>query len=997
MSSIAKKILLTFIACQMLFLGLAQEIRDGMVTYNYSREDGLSHNQVLFSMQDSKGYMWFGTGGGGACRFDGANFKIYDISTGLHDNEIYQLFEDTEGKIWFGASNLRLSYLENGIVKSYEYNHLITESVKKVAHLKRMHIDPHGTLYLFFHNHNSIVISKDGQELSEDTKEGSAEIYQFKNGDVKFSKHTFPILTNASNLIQKINFLSIDKTNTPADTNYRQVEFHINHPAKFFKRWVPFKTSDNIFICTPNEIKRFDHKFNLIGEALWYDDIGKYNIVNIGQYDDKIWLLTQHEGVLVGKMSNNEFLIEKKLFQNNFITTMTVDESGGLWLTSHSEGVYHIPYPKNEVIPKTKNGQVNRKNLAVIDDNFIVYSASPNVLSFKRNDKVDALIIGSEDEYISDIVLNQSKDTLFILGTYPFLMVDSKKGTLIKNQKKEKKKLNTSISGISLKNLLAVGGNILGVYKNNAWTEYKSHLFSIRCVLVKDGKTVLGTSAGFFAASYEEDSISMVNNNRDRLEPLLNSYVSDLESYKNGLWIASKGIGIGYYTDSLEFKITEADGLSSSHFTDIKQDADTLWVSTLNGLNKITLNSDLKIENITVFNNNNGLSSNQIYGVEVSAKYIYISTKKGIDIVPRNQLAGKLEQISLEILGLYESSELKIPLSEKEELSYKKNDLCVKVNAIQFNSAGKHQFRYRLLPQETIWKSSEQGLFEYNNLTPNDYTFEVEIKNNHGNWVSHNELNFKLIPPFWKQTWFICLMAISLLALVIFILRRREAAYRKKIFIENQINKLHGKALRAQVNPHFIFNTLNAIQRFMLQEDFQSSNKFITDFSKLVRMILHHSDKETVLLSEEIDMIETYLSLEQMRHMNSFKYKIKTNKLVALNTIRIAPMLIQPYLENAIWHGLADQSKNGLIQVSFEITTNQFVQCTITDNGIGRQAAEKNKTKLSKPRKSIGMSLSSDRLKALNTNAKITIQDLYSEQGTPKGTKVIIFIPINNE
>jgi|GEM_PF-4643212 len=152
---------------------------------------------------------------------------------------------------------------------------------------------------------------------------------------------------------------------------------------------------------------------------LWYDDIGKYNIVNIGQYDDKIWLLTQHEGVLVGKMSNNEFLIEKKLFQNNFITTMTVDESGGLWLTSHSEGVYHIPYPKNEVIPKTKNGQVNRKNLAVIDDNFIVYSASPNVLSFKRNDKVDALIIGSEDEYISDIVLNQSKDTLFILGTYP--------------------------------------------------------------------------------------------------------------------------------------------------------------------------------------------------------------------------------------------------------------------------------------------------------------------------------------------------------------------------------------------------------------------------------------------------------------------------------------------------------------------------------------------------------------------------------------------------
>jgi LytS/YehU family sensor histidine kinase len=205
------------------------------------------------------------------------------------------------------------------------------------------------------------------------------------------------------------------------------------------------------------------------------------------------------------------------------------------------------------------------------------------------------------------------------------------------------------------------------------------------------------------------------------------------------------------------------------------------------------------------------------------------------------------------------------------------------------------------------------------------------------------------------------------------------------------------KALRAQMNPHFIFNSLNSIQKYILQNDHFAASQYLTRFSILIRLILDHSNQNNILLSSELDLLKLYIEMEGLRFDNKFNYEIKVDTDINTDTTEVPSMLIQPYIENAIWHGLLHKEEKGNLLVAFKKGDGNNLIVTIQDDGIGRQKAADLKSKQALKKKSYGMQITEDRIQIINQtqniNATCIVEDIKDTNGNGAGTKVILTIP----
>ncbi|MEP7107365.1 MAG: histidine kinase [Ferruginibacter sp.] len=206
------------------------------------------------------------------------------------------------------------------------------------------------------------------------------------------------------------------------------------------------------------------------------------------------------------------------------------------------------------------------------------------------------------------------------------------------------------------------------------------------------------------------------------------------------------------------------------------------------------------------------------------------------------------------------------------------------------------------------------------------------------------------------------------------------------------------RALRAQMNPHFIFNSLNSINKYILKNDQINASRYLTRFAKLIRLILDNSNSKEVALSDDLEALQLYIEMESLRFGNKFTYGIIVDEDVRVDTLQVPPLIIQPYVENAIWHGLLHKETDAHLTVSIKKTADYMLNCIIEDNGIGREKAREMKSKSANTNKSLGMKLTQERISMLNQytslNASIQIIDLANAAGEATGTKVIVTIPI---
>ena len=287
------------------------------------------------------------------------------------------------------------------------------------------------------------------------------------------------------------------------------------------------------------------------------------------------------------------------------------------------------------------------------------------------------------------------------------------------------------------------------------------------------------------------------------------------------------------------------------------------------------------------------------------------------------------------------------------------------------------------------------------NLAPGTYQLRVRARQGAESW-RHRELLLTIIiaPPVWHTWWFWTLVLCGGFILVYGAVWLRVRLVRKQERLrarhEKELMELEARALRAQMNPHFIFNCLNSIKALIQEGETEKSVNYLTTFSKLIRTLFINADKKELSLYDELETCRLYLQLEAMRFGSRFSYTIETEEGIDLKSVIIPPLIIQPFLENAIWHGLVPQEGTGILKLAIH-RKGDLIEITVEDNGIGRQASLLNKSRGNPLHQSKGLNLTQSRLELDNQlkkrNASLSYTDLKDRNGKASGTKVVILIP----
>jgi streptogramin lyase len=362
---------------------------------------------------------------------------------------------------------------------------------------------------------------------------------------------------------------------------------------------------------------------------------------------------------------------------------------------------------------------------------------------------------------------------------------------------------------------------------------------------------------------------------------------------------------------------------------------------------------------------------------------------------------------------------LNAQINELDELSLKhdQNTISIEAGIIDYYSKTKGKIRYRLGQdgKEGDWQYPPDHIIRYESLSPGSYRLVVQSSNIKNEFNSPEKiLLINISPAFWNTWWFRTAAAIFILTVFYGIIRYRtqqkfkmrlERLEKEKQITEKekqvaelqqQKTEIEMQALRAQMNPHFIFNSLNSINRFILQNNKAEASEYLTKFSKLVRMILQNSQASLVTLESELESLGLYLEMEALRFNYYFTYKISVQKDLDIEVLKVPPLIIQPYVENAIWHGLMHKEEKG--ELNIEISAkDDHLYLKITDNGIGRKQAAALASKSATKHKSMGLRITEQRIEMLQSangkGAPVSIVDLAYPDGSAAGTEVTIKIP----
>ncbi|MCC5613093.1 histidine kinase, partial [Nostoc sp. CHAB 5834] len=299
------------------------------------------------------------------------------------------------------------------------------------------------------------------------------------------------------------------------------------------------------------------------------------------------------------------------------------------------------------------------------------------------------------------------------------------------------------------------------------------------------------------------------------------------------------------------------------------------------------------------------------------------------------------------------------------------------------------------------------------------YTLRIQGRNYNGLWSTIRNLNLIIHPPYWQTGWFRILLFLLLSTAVVMLyrsqlerrtlkarleaeearrqqqeaeLKEKEAAYQLKL------SRTEMAALRSQMNPHFIFNCLNSIQYFTALNDVEKASDYLNRFSRLIRLVLENSKTDKVTLSRELEILQLYIEMEAMRFPHKLHYRIDLDNAIDAEWVQIPPLLLQPFVENAIWHGLMHKDEGGTVQVRIGQSHKRLLHVEITDDGVGRAQAAAYKSKSATKTKSLGMKITAERIEIINqiyqTQTQIKIIDLVDEHGQAIGTTILVNIPI---
>lgn len=488
-----------------------------------------------------------------------------------------------------------------------------------------------------------------------------------------------------------------------------------------------------------------------------------------------------------------------------------------------------------------------------------------------------------------------------------------------------------------------------------------------------------------------------------KLDQLINPKILkriDVNNYTS-LLINGKTIVATTYNKGLTFITNdevETQTITTQNITSIKKINNQFWVvSADEGIEVLDANFNF-VRNINKYNT---LTTNKITSVfQDNESNIWVSTKdKGIYFIKSDKPIQKKPTISFENIAVVYTPLDSININNYNktlQLPADKNHISFSYKTININNSNKLEYRYTLNDKKSPWSTKNAIDLAY--LAPGNYTFLAQSRIGKTE-SSPIQFNFFIDTPIYKKSWFIGSsvgLACLILALIIWsYIRRIQAKNRAKVAklkLENHLISLEQKALQLQMNPHFIFNVLNGIKALGNSGKSAELNITISKFATLLRGVLHNSRQEEISLSEEIATLKNYIELEQQMSPKPFEYSIITNLNINSEEILIPPMLIQPFVENSIKHGISSV-ENGKIEIYFSVKED-LLRCEIVDNGIGiHQLKELKKVN---SHKSVALKVTQERIQNLSKKSTFSINEI-SNKGKVTGTKVLFQIPLKTD
>lgn len=959
----------------------------------YSVNDGLPSSEIYHIFQDSKGYIWLASNMG-VSRFDGRSFKNFDVQNGLPENTVFEIYEDETGKVWFVSFPFQLSYFVKDSILPYKYNSVLNKLAGNgsIPVKKSIFVDKDENVTFTFLNAGKVYsIDKMGKlKVIIENNKYSLEISEFK-GNLITAQARNNGRSDYNVLINTNSITSLTSIKKPKSKN----QFG-NYIVQRVKNGNVFIAHNNMLIIIyPNGKSAM---FNLVDRILWLRV----------EEDESIWIGKESAGVEKYNINSiNDGPEESYIIGKDVSSTLT-DKEGGVWFGTLGSGLYYLP-SKAFFSYTTKDG-LSGTNIFSIEafKNKIYIGSNGNLINYLQNGKIREIDFHSENKSIN--LLRTYKDSILWIGAKTVLY-STANGSFKKYLNNHKLIYNPLISRnyiFSIKDIYPLNKNAVLLAQmrslsiinkgNVVYDSYYDDGIDLRIESIEketDSTFLLGTFNGLWRL--KGTRFSYLGNNN----PLLRKRITDIVTLKNkGYVLGTKGFGLIVKINDSIIQINQSKGLSSNSITSLFLNGNELWVATNNGLNLIEVNQlKNKMPRILVFTEKQGLISNEINQIKGYKNLIYIATTEGLTVFDKSKYKPLKYPPPIYIYGV---SIMKRDTVNQQyyDLKYKQNNITISYSGINFRDAGNLFYKYRLVGLSNNWITTKNLQVEYAFLPPGNYRFEVIAINLEGLMSSNPAtLTFHINPPIWKTWWFITILSLLGVIAVIFYIAYRMKVIKKRHIVQNEINQYRQQSLIRQMDPHFVFNTLNSIQTFVIKNDSLASTIYLSKFSRLMRLILNNSQKQEVALSDEIDCLSLYLELESMRFKQRFEYYITLEDGIESELILIPTFIIQPFIENSIWHGIMNIEGQGVIKLSIKMEDKELL-CTVEDNGVGRLKAMELKKKSKSKRTSYGISIVESRLSILSsfygTKLRLSYVDLYDEQNQPAGTKVIFNLPIVN-
>jgi len=966
--------------------------------YNhYSIDEGLRHNIGYDIMQDSKGYLWIGTDDG-LSRYDGTEFKNYTKLEGLTSPYIIEVAEASDDLVWVNTFEGKLNAImgdkiytpkHSGVqlkgAQMYFLNEkkiLLNKMSPKTSSLALCDVDTNNVnckrIWFFLDKKGEVVLltSKESKDeflstLSGRRKHLFVRMYKRKNGQM--------LLATDAGIFEISSDLKLKRL----------------FKSKINKQGIYGLTEDvsgNLWASGERLV------YKIVGDSVQtvYSASNNLNARPLGQIrttkSGKVYVVAGWNKKLYRFDSRTFEWIDagKSMNMESTPSQIEIDQEENVWVTSDGGGLY-----------------------CIYDSPFINYTLSS----------------GLENSFVYD--LQESEEGRMLVGTkaglYRLIRQDWQRVYLPEGRIYE---LLIRVSELSQSS------------NNETYASTSSGFYHI-----KKTEPVMCLEKEVDASSFvitSDDKIVFLK--QDRLvfydgcgkAPVFDTIPPDkrigraanclFRDSKDRIWIASNEGVIVW--EKGEFELHNVDvGLPNNQVNDIQEDSKGfIWLATEGGLSKF--NKETGFKN---FNQKNGLISDvcrkilidnrdliwtaspqglhifsekgNVHNVPTgliaddinclfqdSKQHLWIGTSQGISVIDNSNPPSKIKAPDIQIQNILINNKT-VSRNELKNIPYD-SKLIFYYSALAFTDSRKLQYRYRI-NENSGWQLTKNRSAEFTDLREGNYNFELQVRKFNSSWSEVISLPFTIDPPWYRETLFLILLGFLILMMVAAIMYSRirsvERREKDKTKINKKIAELELNALQSQMNPHFIFNSLNAIQHFVMSQDVVAANQQLSKFGKLMRMYLESSKNKFISLNKEIELIKLYVGMEQLCYEDKFDFELKIDPVVFREDFEIPTMLIQPFVENAINHGLLPQKEKGLLSIIFSFDSG-ILFCRIHDDGIGRKKAMKIRQEKHRDHKSRGMEITNDRVQVLNyieeSNIDINITDIDKADQT--GTIVTI-------